>query len=72
MKGEKRGKTLGLPGASLEARIHIQRGRPQAAVAVVAAVEHTAKATPTQRMNGRQREGFLYVPLTRIYVSIRR
>lgn len=52
---------------------YIQRGRPQAAVAAVAAVEHTAKATPTQRMNGRQREGFsLYVPLTRIYVSIRR
>lgn len=48
---------------------YIQRGRPQAAVAAAAAVdavEHTAKATPTQRMNGRQR-GVLCTYL-RIYV----
>jgi len=35
-----------LPSASLEARIYT--------VGAVAAMVHTAKATPTQRMNGRQ------------------
>lgn len=56
---EEEEKTLGLPGASLEARIYT--------VGAVATVEHhrTAKATPTQRMNGRQT--LLHV-LTYLYV----
>lgn len=43
---EEKRKDPRLPGASLEARIYT--------VDAVAAVEHIAKATPTQRMNGRQ------------------
>lgn len=43
---EEKRKDPRLPGASLEARIYT--------VGAVAALERTAKATPTQRMNGRQ------------------
>lgn len=56
---EKKRKDPRLPGASLEARIYT--------VGAVAAAEHTAKATPTQRINGRQTS-----PRTHVSTYVRR
>lgn len=70
-KGEAEGEVRLSAARRFTRGAYIQRGRPQAAVAAAAAaavdaVEHIAKATPTQRMNGRQR-GVLCTYL-RIYV----
>lgn len=57
-EGGRGGKTLGsrLPGASLEARIY-NVGAHRPPLPSPLPVEHIAKATPSQRMNGRQRRG---------------